>query len=145
MLPRAFRAAGKRTDLCDATELATCRMYRGASEVWRGLAKNATEGLASPGMIGPASLLLFGGQVLPFVLLACAAWLSPPALVMALAAATMAYLPRLPAAWRFRQSWLGALLHPLGVALLLAIQWHALARAMTGRPAAWKGRNYQAA
>jgi hypothetical protein len=27
-LPRAFRAAGFRNDLCDATEVASCRMYR---------------------------------------------------------------------------------------------------------------------
>ena len=44
-------------------------MYRGASEVWRGLAKNATEGIATPGMIVPATVLLLGGQVLPFGLL----------------------------------------------------------------------------
>ena len=41
-LPRAFRAAGLRTDLCDMTEIATCRMYQNAGDVWRGLAKNAT-------------------------------------------------------------------------------------------------------
>ena len=32
-LPRAFRAAGLATDLFDATEVATCRMYRSAREV----------------------------------------------------------------------------------------------------------------
>ena len=69
-LPRAFRAAGFRTDLCDMTEIATCRMYRTAGDVWRGLAKNATEGLASPGMIVPATAVLLGGQVLPLGLLA---------------------------------------------------------------------------
>ena len=31
-LPRAFRAAGFRTDLCDMTEIATCRMYRSAAK-----------------------------------------------------------------------------------------------------------------
>ncbi len=69
-LPRAFRAAGFRTDLCDMTEIATCRMYQSARDVWLGLAKNATEGLASPGMIVPATAFLLGGQVLPFALLA---------------------------------------------------------------------------
>ena len=54
-LPRAFRAAGLRTDLFDATDVASCRMYRNAGEVWRGLAKNATEGLAAPGKIVPAT------------------------------------------------------------------------------------------
>ena len=77
-LPRAFRAAGFRTDLCDLTEIATCRMYRTAGDVWRGLAKNATEGLASPGLILPATAILLGGQVLPFVLLA-ACGLAPSA------------------------------------------------------------------
>ena len=52
-LPRAFRAAGFKTDLFDATDLATCRMYRNAREVWYGLAKNAGEALAAPGMIVP--------------------------------------------------------------------------------------------
>ena len=52
-LPRAFRAAGFKTDLFDATDLATCRMYRTAREVWLGLAKNAGEALAAPAMIVP--------------------------------------------------------------------------------------------
>ena len=47
-LPRAYRLAGLRTDVFDATELAVCRMYRSAGEVWNGLAKNAGEGLAAP-------------------------------------------------------------------------------------------------
>ncbi|MCI0705486.1 MAG: glycosyltransferase, partial [Planctomycetia bacterium] len=32
-LPRAYRKAGFYTDVCDATNLATCRMYRSAREV----------------------------------------------------------------------------------------------------------------
>jgi hypothetical protein len=137
-LPRAFRRAGKKTDLCDATELATCRMYLGAAAVWRGLAKNATEGLASPRMIGPASLLLFIGQVLPVLLLAS----GEP---LALLAVLLAYAPRLAGVIRFRQSLAGALLHPVGVGVLLAIQWYALGRSLLGRPSAWKGRRYQPA
>ena len=77
-LPRAFRAAGFRTDLCDLTEIATCRMYQTAGDVWRGLAKNATEGWHRPRMILPATAILLGGQVLPLVLLA-AARLAPSA------------------------------------------------------------------
>src|SRR5262249_58521809 len=63
-LPRAFRRAGRRTDLCDATDLAVCRMYRSGRELWFGLAKNAREGLAHPRAIVPWTLLLLGGQVL---------------------------------------------------------------------------------
>ncbi len=142
-LPRAFRAAGLWTDLCNATELADCRMYRSAGELWHGLAKNATEGLASPGMIVPATVLLLGGQVLPSALLVAAAWLPPHALALAIAAVLLAYLPRLVSAVRFRQSLLGALLHPAGVCVLLAIQWYAFGRSLLRRPATWKGRRYQ--
>jgi hypothetical protein len=133
-LPRAFRAAGCKTDLCDATDLARCRMYRGAGEMWHGLTKNATEGLGAPGMIVPATLVLVGGQVLP-VVLAWADW-------RAALATVLVYLPRLVGLWRFRQSLVGALLHPVGVLVLLAIQWYGLGRWLLGRPATWKGRSY---
>jgi hypothetical protein len=43
-------------------------------------------------------------------------------------------------ALRFRQPWSGVLLHPAGVALLLAIQWYALALHVRGRSVGWKGR-----
>jgi hypothetical protein len=145
LLPRAFRAAGLWTDLCDATDLAHCRMYRGAGELWHGLAKNATEGLASPAMIVPATLLLLGGQVFPMGLLAAAAWLPHAALALTIVAALLAYLPRLTSAVRFRQSLVGALLHPAGVCVLLAIQWYALVRGIMRRPATWKGRSYEKA
>ena len=36
-LPRAFRRAGFKTDLFDATGIAGCRMYHTAGEVWKGL------------------------------------------------------------------------------------------------------------
>jgi cellulose synthase/poly-beta-1,6-N-acetylglucosamine synthase-like glycosyltransferase len=145
-LPRAFRRAGLKTDLFDATLAATCRMYRRAGEVWRGLAKNATEGMANPRAIVPFTIFLIGGAVLPFVLLPIA-WLDedPGLIGLASSAAFLACLPRLMGAIRFRQSRVGALLHPLGVLLLVAIQWYALARTLVGWPAAWKGRAYRMA
>jgi hypothetical protein len=142
-LPRAFRRAGLKTDLCDATDVASCRMYRGAAELWHGLAKNATEGLGHPQLIVPTTLLLLGGGVLPLGLALAAPWLPPAAAPLALAATVLLYSPRLAAMRRFRQSPLGAALHPLGVAVLVAIQWYALLRAMLGKPAAWKGRLYR--
>jgi len=143
-LPRLFRHAGFRTELFDATDLATCRMYHTNLETWRGLGKNATEGLAAPGVIFPMTLLLLGGQVLPFVLLALAARLTTVGLVCVSLACGLAYAPRLVAAWRFRQTLGSALLHPLGVFALLLIQWHALLRHLTGKPSVWKGRSYTA-
>ncbi|HYE17469.1 MAG TPA: glycosyltransferase family 2 protein [Tepidisphaeraceae bacterium] len=146
MLPRAYRRAGLRTDLFDATGLAECRMYAGAAQTWHGLAKNATEGMAAPAAIVPWTVLLLGGQVLPIVLLIVMATAAsvPPAVPLAVAgsAAVAGYAVRFAAAARFRQSWLGATAHPLGVVLLVAVQWYALARHLIGRPASWRGRLY---
>jgi Glycosyl transferase family 2 len=143
--PRVFRQAGFATDLFDATDIATCRMYQTNADTWRGLGKNATEGLAAPGTILPVTALLLGGQVLPFVLLAFAPRFSSSGLRLAGIAAGLAYLPRLLAVRLFRQPLRSALLHPLGVMTLLAIQWHALARHLAGRPTAWKDRSYSVA
>ncbi len=145
-LPRAYREAGLKTDLFDATDVATCRMYRSAGEVWSGLAKNATEALAAPGMIVPATILLFGGQILPVVLLTLSRTLGLNAFQTAVVAAAtfFAYFPRVAGAMRFKQSFVGAFLHPAGVFVLLAIQWYALGRDILGKPATWKGRPYPA-
>jgi hypothetical protein len=138
-LPRAFRRAGIATDLFDATEVAVCRMYHDAEEVWRGLAKNATEGVASPGKILPVTVLLMAGQVLPFLL----PFVVPRDLLgLAVLATLAAWLPRWIAVHRFRQPLDGALLHPLGIFVFLAVQWYALGRQLLGRPAGWKGRAY---
>jgi glycosyltransferase involved in cell wall biosynthesis len=146
-LPRAYRLAGLKTDLCDATDLAVCRMYRSAGEVWNGLAKNAGEALAAPRLIVPMTVLLLAGQVLPVLLLAAGLADFPGVLgrigwagvILALSAS---YYSRWAPAIRFRQSKLGALLHPLGVVVFVAIQWYAFVRHVAGRPSAWKGRLY---
>lgn len=143
-LPRLFRRAGYRTDLFDATDLATCRMYQTNAETWRGLGKNATEGLGAPGTILPMTILLLGGQVLPLLVLMLAPFLNSNVLPLAAVATALAYLPRLVATWRFRQPLGSALLHPLGVTALLAIQWAALLRQWRGKPSEWKGRHYGA-
>jgi Glycosyl transferase family 2 len=137
-LPRAYRECGWKTDLGDVTELAACRMYRTAGQVWNGLAKNAREGLAAPKLIVFSTTMLLCGQVLPFALLPFA---TGDARTIAIVASAAALLPRIDAVVRFRQSPLGAILHPVGVMALLAIQWYATARAVAGRPVGWKGRD----
>lgn len=141
-LPRAFRRAGVMTDVFDASQLVTCRMYLSGGEVFTGLAKNAVEAMAAPRLIVPATLILLLGQVAPFVLLPtslamCDLWAG----VIAAAAVVLAWLPRWVGVRRFGQSALGALLHPLGITLLLMIQWYALVRHVVGRPVPWKGRS----
>ncbi len=143
-LPRAYRRAGMMTDVFDASDIATCRMYRGLREVWRGFAKNATEGLAAPATILPATLLLGLGHVLPpvLILLALPQGLWRPAGFWAVAALAASYLPRIALALRFRHPWRGTILHPLGIAFFLGIQWWAWLRARLGYKAGWKGRGY---
>jgi hypothetical protein len=143
-LPRAFRKAGFSTDLFDATDLATCRMFQTDREVWRGLARNATEGLAAPRTILPMTIFLFGGEVLPFGLLAFHSVLTGQGLILALLATIFALLPRVIASGRFRQPLIGVLLHPFGIISLLFIQWSALLASFAGRPRKWRGRVYRA-
>jgi len=139
-LARAFRRAGKLTDLFDATAVATCRMYSGAGEVWRGFAKNAHEGLASPKSVIPFSILLFCGQVLPLLCLLfgnldnlSARW--------AFMSLTLGVAARGALAFRFKQPLVGALLQPLAVGFLLLNQWYGALRFLVGKPVGWRGRS----
>jgi hypothetical protein len=155
-LPELFRRHGYRTDLFDLTALAEVRMYESASAVWMGLAKNATEGIATPGRIVPFTVLLLLGQVLPVVLFCVLLALlveftvvgarpDEPVLAALVCAATVlalgaSYLPRLLAVRRFRQPLGSALLHPVGVVMLLVVQWYALGKKVLGRPVSWRAR-----
>jgi cellulose synthase/poly-beta-1,6-N-acetylglucosamine synthase-like glycosyltransferase len=137
-LPRAFRAAGILTGLFDATDIAACRMYTNARDLWEGLGKNATEGMATAKALPVWTVILGGGQILPVVLLAV-----QPGLLSAAAVAASFGL-RFLLMWRLGQPMVSALLHPLGVAALLVVQWAALIRSIRGIPATWRGRAYPA-
>lgn len=145
LLPRLLREFGYRTDLADLTELATCRMYTNATEVWQGLAKNATEGVASPGRIVPVSMFLLLGQVVPIMLVV---WLLFAGrghslnLAVGLLATTAMWLPRILAMGRFRQDWRGMVFHPVGILTLLVLQWYAFLRKLSGRAVSWRERTY---
>ncbi len=191
LLPRVLRRAGYRTDLADITALAGVRMYDSASKVWSGLAKNATEGIATTGKIVPLSIILLLGQVVPAFLALYVAVVLPllllngytgatvsnillragvpmldfgftvahggtavniaplSAFALALAVLFVAVLcnfaPRLLAVRRFRQPLSSALLHPIGILLLLCVQWYALARKLFGKPVGWRQRTYSSA
>ncbi len=143
-LPRAFRSAGLVTDVFDAGDIARCRMYHSVRQVVQGLLKNATEGIAQPKLIGVFSVLLLGGQTLPIFSLAHAIyWRHPQTAILILLFATIiSYVPRVLTTVHFRQSWLGAALNPLAVAVFIGLQWWALMRQWTGlRPIAWRGRS----
>lgn len=130
-LPRTLRREGHHTDLFDGTDLVSCRMYQGVGQVWRGFTKNAYEGLGSPVVLGVFTVL--EGLTL-------AAW--PLAIAgsrVALVAVALQLVQRGAMALRFRQSWVGVLLHPVGLACLLAIQWTSWWLHRTGQRT-WRGR-----
>ncbi|GAN77439.1 glycosyltransferase [Acidisphaera rubrifaciens] len=135
-LPRAFRRAGSMTGLFDATGFASCRMYADAAQVWEGLSKNATEGLATPVGLPVWTCLLLGGHVLPWLLL-----LFAPSLA-AVGAVGASLGLRLLVALRFRQHPADAWMQPVSVLALLWLQYAARWRAARGRPATWRGRAY---
>jgi hypothetical protein len=135
-LPRAFRRTGAMTGLFDATDFAACRMYTDAAQVWEGLSKNATEGMATPVALPIWTCLLAGGHILPWLLL-----LTTPT-TPALAAVACSLALRLLIAGRFRQRRIDAIGQPLSVLALLWVQWAALYHAARGRPATWRGRAY---
>lgn len=141
-LPKLFRQHKLQTDLFDATDIAACRMYRGYSQVTRGLLKNASEGIANRVLIGPFTLLLGGAFVAPSILLIMAIYWQWSLTLLALASLSvfLSYMPRVLAAQRFQQSWLGAVLHPVAVAWFLALQWRALVESFMGKRVTWRGR-----
>jgi glycosyltransferase involved in cell wall biosynthesis len=139
-LPRAYRRAGFMTDICDATNLATCRMYRSACAVWFGLAKNAREGMAGSRQILFWSAVLLCGQVLPYIFVFLAFVLPFEECLPGLGVLPLVVAARVSMATRFGGSWLEVLCHPLAIMLLLAVQWYTLFRAAIGKPVGWKGR-----
>ena len=146
-LPRSFRRAGFFTDIFDASDIASCRMYASAAEVWSGFMKNAHEGMSRPIALPIWTVLLLGGFVVP--------WLAALAAATGLVDSTDATTIRLIALScvlalgasvanmiRFRQPLVAGLVRPVGVLIFLAIQWVALARRFAGRSSSWRGRSY---
>jgi len=69
-------------------------------------------------------------------------YLSITGTALAAVATLLGYWPRIAAARRFHHPRYSVLLHPLGVLILLVLQWNALMRQWRGIPAQWKGRDY---
>ncbi|MFN0011343.1 MAG: glycosyltransferase family 2 protein [Phycisphaerales bacterium] len=147
MLPRALRRAGFKTDLFDGTGLCSVRMYTGLTATWRGFTKNAYEGLGNLFLLVLLTLLHLVGHVLPWGVVAWSLlgwpwperWPGPGAWGPAALAVALNLVQRTLLALRFRQPPLGIVLHPVGVLLMTAIQWHSFLLHITGRRA-WRGR-----
>jgi hypothetical protein len=117
-------------------------MYENIGQVQTGLLKNAYEGIANPKLILPFTVLLLGGTLLPLLLTTVAianAW--PLWSITTLAVLSLAsWIPRLVAARKFRQSWFGALCHPIALVWFVVLQWIALIQGLLGIKVTWRGR-----
>ncbi len=128
---------GMRLFNCESLQFSTCRMYRSFGETWEGFTKNIRPAFEKSlgGFLGLGAWQLCG-YLLPFVFVFC----TPRPLVFAQVG--VIYLIRILLTLRFRTSWLGCVLHPVGQALGLAIGLNSWRRSARGG-VSWKGRIYQ--
>jgi hypothetical protein len=117
-------------------------MYRSLGETWEGFTKNMRpafeDKLGGFLLVGATQFVCFFA---PFV----AIFLCPRATrPLVLAEIALIYAIRILLTARFRTSWLGCLLHPIGHALCLAIGLNSWRRSVGGG-VSWKGRTYRPA
>ncbi|MEJ2031717.1 MAG: glycosyltransferase [Deltaproteobacteria bacterium] len=150
-LARLAKKAGLRTQLADAAELFSVRMYADLKELWQGLTKDAIEVAPSPAMgIGIAIGAVFVGWL--SVLLPAIDWrlaaVPDPAggwavagLCLACSGSAAIFGMQMATARYFRISvWYG-LLFPLAITLVAGLAFHSAWRRWTGR-VPWKRRIY---
>ena len=131
---------GERLFNCDALGFSTVRMYRSFAETWEGFTKNIRAAFDDRGM----TFWLFGTfQAACFFWPFIAIFLVPAPLrwVVGLQIAII-YFIRFLLTVRFRTSWFGAVLHPIGVLLMMLIGVNSW-RLSRGRGVVWKGRTYR--
>ena len=147
MLPRAYRLAGLKTDLFDASDLASCRMYTSFRDTWSGLMKNATEGFARMPLLPVITVLMLSAFVLPNICMlgVFIGLISPHLAFPVIGACLLGFLPRLVCCFKFDRAWLGCLLHPVSILLFLIIQWTAYLAKSHGRGVEWRQRSYEIA
>ncbi|HMA33458.1 MAG TPA: glycosyltransferase [Chloroflexia bacterium] len=148
-LARAVKAAGYRIALADGNGLVACRMYCNRAEVVAGFAKNLFAFFNGSWLFLAAGLAvglglwvlppLWVGVALPGALAPAAGPADRALAGLPLAQYGVAVLTRLWLARRFGSRPADALLHPLSLALVLALALHS-ARLSRRGGAIWKGR-----
>ena len=147
MLPRAYRMAGLRTDLFDASDVAHCRMYTSFPETWSGLMKNANEGFAKMPLLPVMTVLMLLAFVAPLLSAVALSMnlISEDFAIPIIAAFLLSYLPRVLCCLKFDRAWLACVLNPVSIVLFLTIQWIALIRKSQGKGVKWRQRSYEMA
>lgn len=131
---------GLRLFNCESLQFTTVRMYRSFGETWAGFTKNLRAIFEEKEVAFWLFLLgLWGCFLVP-----CFRWIWANDAIRpyALAEFALVIALRFVVTWRFKLTWIGALLHPFGIGLVIAIalqSWH-LSRT---RGVEWKGRTYR--
>ncbi|MDE1154879.1 MAG: glycosyltransferase family 2 protein [Acidobacteriaceae bacterium] len=149
-LPALFRKHGQTSGLVDLSRLVRVRPLPGRER--ESFAQQQAAQLTTASRVLPWTLWLTLGQILPalgslavllaFPLLKTAAFANDGTdlglyllcLLLLGLALLCSYLPRFIAVRRFREPLGSALLHPLGIALFLALGWYALLSSMLRNP-----------
>lgn len=146
-LARRVKKAGFSVSMRDASGAVSCRMYRGAREIWQGFSKNLFPAF-DYSAAGFSAILLF--QILAYVApygfvaagiffrLDFAVWIFLPLCQIAIA-----WGMRLAIGERFGFGRLFSLLHGFGMLALTGIALNSAASILWGPGAVWKNRTYQ--
>ena len=140
-LSREVKRAGNRAILADGGPLVRTRMYNGADEVWKGYSKNAYAFFGySPAFLALGVLVLLALYVAPPVVALAAASRGATGIAVLFALQYfVAVAAKAALAVRFKYPVGDALLHPVAVLYMVAIQVNSMLWSLTGR-GAWKGR-----
>jgi chlorobactene glucosyltransferase len=126
---------------CDGSRLVHCRMYESFADLWEGFTKNLRPVFSgSKFSFWIFGLLQAAGLSFPFIL-ACLPWLSGRWWWLPVLQVLWLYVIRAALTARFRTSWLGAWLHPVGHLLSLLIGLNSW-RLSSQKGVTWKGRVY---
>ena len=139
---RNAKRAGLKVVFADGGEIAECRMYRSAAQVWKGFSKNLYEGigahpLALVGVLG----LYFLAFVAPYLSLMLGIFGVEAALAPGLVGVGLNLVLRVALAWRFEHSPRAALAQPIAVLALLGLAINSY-RWSTQGTIEWAGRIY---
>lgn len=131
---------GLRLFNCESLQFSTVRMYHSFAETWAGFTKNLRAIFEDREVAFWLFLLgLWGCFLVP-----CFSWLWARDAVRPYVLAEFALVAalRFMVTWRFALTWLGALLHPVGIALVIALGIQSWRLSHT-RGVEWKGRTYR--
>ncbi len=144
-LCRTVKRSGGRVVFADGDEMAECRMYAGAAELWRGFAKNFYEG------IGGRPVALVAGMALhlqifvaPYLALPVAALLGARTVAAAAGVGVGANVGlRLTMAVRHGHSMGSVVAHPMAVLAMMGVLIDSFRWSRRG-DIRWRGRSYPA-